>query len=84
MSLFIDRKMSVYFDSFGIEDVPQKVLNKIKDKSITHKIFRIPYDYSVMFGFYCIPLIEYLIVRKTWLDYTNLFLPNDYQKNDNI
>ena len=30
-----------YFDSFRIEYIPQEVLNKIKDKSITHNIFGI-------------------------------------------
>ena len=25
-----------YFDSFGIEDIPQEVLNKTKDKSFPH------------------------------------------------
>ena len=32
---------NVYFDSFGIEYIPQEVLNKLKDKSITRNIFRI-------------------------------------------
>ena len=40
ISLFIDKNLAVYFDSFGIEYIPQEVLNKIKDKSITHNIFR--------------------------------------------
>ena len=35
VSLFIQRHVTVYFDSFGIEYIPQEVLNKIKDKSIT-------------------------------------------------
>ena len=39
--LFVDRITAVYFDSFGIEYIPQGVLNKIKDKSITHNIFSI-------------------------------------------
>ena len=40
-SLFVNRITAVYFDSFGIEYIPQGVLNKIKDKSITHNIFSI-------------------------------------------
>ena len=32
VSLFIDKNTTVYFDSFGIEYIPQKVLNKIKVK----------------------------------------------------
>ena len=39
-SLFIDRSTAGYSDFFGIEDIPQEVLNKIKDKSIIHNIFR--------------------------------------------
>ena len=38
--LFIDRNTVVYFGSFGIDYIPQKVLSKIKDKSITQNIFR--------------------------------------------
>ena len=38
--LFIDRNTVVYFDSFGIDYIPQKVLSKIKDKAITQNIFR--------------------------------------------
>ena len=41
VSLFIDGNTAVYFESFGIEYIPEELLNKIKDKSITHNIFRI-------------------------------------------
>ena len=34
-----------------------------------------------MCGFYCIVFIEYRIVRKTLLDYTISFFPNDCKKN---
>ena len=40
--------MAVYLDSFGIEYILQKELNKIKDKSITHNIFKIEDDDSIM------------------------------------
>ena len=84
VSLFIDRNLAVYFDSFGIEYIPQEVLNKIKNKSITHIIFRIQDNESIMCGFYCIAFIEYMLAGKTLLDYTNLFSLNDYKKNDKI
>ena len=35
-----------------------------------------------MCGFYCVAFTEFMIAGETLLDYTNLFSPNDYQKND--
>ena len=58
VSLFIDKNIAVYFDSFGIEYNPQEVLSKIKNKSITHNIFRIQNDDSIMCRFYCIIFIK--------------------------
>ena len=69
ISLFIDRNTAVYLDSFGIEYIPQEVLNKIRDKSITHNIVTMQDDNSVMCAL---------------LDYTNLFSPNHYKKNENV
>ena len=65
-----------------MEYIPQEVLSKIRDKSITHNIFRIQDNDSIMCGFYCIAFIEYMFVGKTLSDYTNLFSANDY--NDKI
>ena len=33
---------------------------------------------------FCIAFIEYMLAWKTLSDYTNLFTPNDYKKNDKI
>ena len=76
--------MVVYFDSFGIEYIPQEVLNKIRDESIVHNIFRIQDNESVMCGFYCIVFIECMVGGNTLLDYTNSFSPNGYKKNYKI
>ena len=82
VSLFINKNLAVYFDSFGIEYIPQEKL--IRGKSVTHKIFRIQDNESIMCEFYCIAFIKYMLAGKTLLDYTNLFSPNDYKKNDKI
>ena len=71
--MFIDRNTAVCFDSFGIEYITQEVLNKIREKSITHNIFRIQDNDSVICGFYCIAFVEYIFAGKISLDYTNLF-----------
>ena len=84
VSLFIDRNLAVYFDSFRIEYIHQEVLNKIKDKSITHNTFRIQDNESIMSRFCYIAFIEYMLVEKYLLDYTNSFSPNHYKKNDKM
>ena len=66
----MDRNTAVYFDSFKTEYISQEALDKIKDKSITHDIFRIQDNDSSMWGFYCITFIEYMLAEKTLLDYT--------------
>ena len=49
VSLFIDRNLAIYSDSFGTEYIPLEVFNKIKDKSITHNTFRIQDNESIVF-----------------------------------
>ena len=51
VSLIIDWNTAVYFDSVGTEYIPQEVFHKIKDKSITHSIFRTQADDSIMCEF---------------------------------
>ena len=65
VSLFIDRHITVYFDSFRIEYIPQEALSKIKYISIINNIFRMQDDDSIMRGFYCIAFIKYMISGKT-------------------
>ena len=38
----------MYLDSFETEHVPQEILSKIKGKSISHNIFRIYNDDSIL------------------------------------
>ena len=82
--MFIDRNTAVYCDSFGNENIPQTALNIIKNKSVTHNIFRIQDNGFIMCGFYCIAFVEYILKGKTLLNYINLFSPNDYINNSKI
>ena len=66
---------------FGIEYIPEEVLNKIRDKSIAHKIFRIQDNESITCEFYCIDFIEYKLAGEI---HDNLFFPNDSKRNDKI
>ena len=48
--LFIDTNIAVYVDSFGFECICQEVLDKIKDKFITHNTFSTQADDSIICG----------------------------------
>ena len=38
----------------------------------------------IMCGYFCIGLIDFMSKGKSLLENTNLFSPNDYEKNDKI
>ena len=35
-----------------------------------------------MSGYFCIGFIDFMLRGKTLLEYTNLYSPNDFKKND--
>ena len=37
-----------------------------------------------MCGYFCIEFINFMLADKTLIDYTSLFWPYDFEKNDNI
>ena len=80
---FVKRKYTVYFDSFGVEHIPKEI-NKFINNDIKSNIFRIQAYDSIMCRYFCIEFIDYMFKGKTLLDYTNLFSPNDFKKNDRI
>ena len=84
IALFIKTNEAIYFDSFGIEHIPKEINKFINNKKIKVNIFRIQACDSIMCGYFCIEFISYILKGKTLLDYTNLFSPNDFQKNDRI
>ena len=63
-SLFIGKNVAMYFDSFRIENIPQEVLNKIKDKSIATYLEYKKMNLWIICGFYCIAFIEYMCAGK--------------------
>ena len=83
-SLFVKPKYTIYFDSFGIEHILKEINKFIGNNNIKSNIFRIQAYSSIMCGYYCIEFINYMLKGKALLDYTNLFSPNDFKKNDQI
>ena len=74
----------IYFDSFGVEHIRKEIKKFIGNKNIITKIYRIQVYDSIMCGYFCIGCIDFTLKGKSFLEYTNLFSPNDYDKNDKI
>ena len=73
-----------YFDSFGIEHIPKEIKAFINNKNIKTNIFRIQAFDSLVCGYFCIAFIDFMIKGKTLTEYSNLFSPNNFKKNDCI
>ena len=71
-----------YFDSFGVENIPKEIKTSIKNKNVKTNIFRIQAYDSIMCGYFCIGFINFMLKVKSLTEYTNLFSPNDFKKND--
>ena len=74
----------IYFDSFSVEHNPKEIKTFIKNKNIKTNISRIQAYDSIMCGYFCIGFIDFMLAGKTLTEYTNLFSPNNFKKNDDI
>ena len=83
VSFFVKPKYTVDFDSFGTENNPKEI-NKFIQNDIKSNIFRIQAYDSIMCGYFSTEFINYMLKGKKLLDYTNLFSPNDFKKNDGV
>ena len=72
------------FDSFGVEHDSKEIKKLIGHKSIKTNIFRIQADNSLMCGYFCIGFIDFMFAGKGLTDFTSLFPPYDFKKNDDI
>ena len=82
--MYINNDDVIYFDSFGIEHIPEEIKAFINNKNLKTNIFRIQAYDSVMCGYFCIGFIDFMFKGKTLTEYTNLFSPNKFKKNDDI
>ena len=84
VALFVKPKYMVYFDSFGIEHIPKEMKHATGNKEIKANIFRLHAYDSIMCGYFCIEFIKYMFDGKSLIDFTSLFSPHDFKKNDQI
>ena len=94
ITLFVKPKYIVYFDSFRVEHLPKEIKKFISNeqsysakacnKKIKANIFRLQAYDSIMCGYFCIEFINYMFDGKSLIDFTSLFSPHYFKKNDQI
>ena len=57
IALYLKNNEVTYFDSFGVEYIPQEIIKFIGNKDIKTNIFRIQAYDSIMCGYFCILFI---------------------------
>ena len=82
VALWVNNNNVTYFDSFGVEHIPKEIIKFIENRNIKTNIFRIQAYDSIMCGYLCIALIDFMFKGKNLTDYANLFSSNDFKKND--
>ena len=73
-----------YFDSFRVEHIPKEIKIFIDKFLVVTNIFRIQAYDSIMGRYFCIGFIDFMLAGKTLTDFTSLFLPGNFKKNDDI
>ena len=84
IALFCNESEIVYFDIFGVEHVPEEIKEFAGNKNIKANIFQVQANDSVMCAYFCIGCIDFILGGKKLTDYTSLFSPYDFKKNDDI
>ena len=61
-----------------------KSKNVIGSKNIVTNIVKIQGYDSIMCGYFCIEFIDFILKGKSLTDFTTLFLPHNFEKNDKV
>ena len=74
------RSEIAYFDSFGVEHVPEEKQN-IGNKNLQANIFWVQANNSIMCGYFWLGFIDFMLAGKKSTDFTGLFSPYHFEKN---
>ena len=83
-ALYINNKTVAFLDTFGFEHIPKEIKKLINNKNIIANIFRLQAYNSIRCGYFCIGFIDFMLKGNSLTDFTNLFSPNNFKKNDDI
>ena len=84
VDLFCNRSEILYFDSFDVENVPEEIKDFIRHKNLKANFFRVQANNSIMWRYFCIGFIDFMFAGKKLTNFTSMFSPRDFAKNDDI
>ena len=64
----------INFDSFGVERIQLKVKRFIEYKNLMTSVYRIQAYDSIMWGYFCNGLIDFMLKGKSLLNHKSCFL----------
>ena len=73
-----------YLESFRVEYISKEIKKFIINNDITTNTYRIQENVSIICGYFCIRFADFMLKGKSFLSYTKLFSPKEYEKNDVI
>ena len=82
VALYVQNNDVTYFDS--LEHILKEIKTFIRDENVKRIFFRIQEYNSIMCGYFCIRFIDFMLARKSLKDFINLFLPNNFKRNDDL
>ena len=78
VALYVKNNDITYFDSFGVEHIPEEIKTFIGNKNIKTNIFRIQAYDLIMCRYFCIRFIDFMLEGKTLTDFTNFLSRNNF------
>ena len=88
VTLYVNNNDVIYFDSFGVENIAKEIRGFInrssQNKNITTNTFKLQAYDSIICGYFCIGFINFMVTGKALTEFTNIFSPNNFKKNDGI
>ena len=73
IALFCNRNEIAYFNSFGVEHVPEEIKEFVRNKNIIANIFRVQANNSIMCRYFCIGFIDFMLAGKKLTDFNSFF-----------
>ena len=82
--MYINGNIVTYFDSFGVEHIPEEIKRFNRNKNIMTNIFRIHASESIKCVYFYVGFIDFMFNSKNLKDFANLFSLHNFKKNDKL